>query len=266
MPEYRYFKCNKIGGFRLSDLNKNVIQGEYFQVDSHVAETSRSVIASIKGRWMVEVSASEAKKYFSAIEKIKGGVVSSNVTTKKAKNESENVAIPNVGEVNKNLESRQSEKNKLTSEVATPNKKVAKEKKKEEIEIKVSGPEIKKVQEKKKEEIEKKAKEDVSVAIPNVGKVEKKTEERQKEETGETKVIGPDDKRKEELKKAKKEGKKEESVVKSLSIEDDSQFDNEMLSTPNFDEKSNPKEEIKNELEKRIEKKKKIRRKKSIST
>ena len=238
MADYRYFKCNRIGGFRLSDLNKEVKQGEYFYVDSHVAETSRSVIASIRERWMLEVTEREASKYISPVRKLnRGGVVETNIGTKKAVNESVGLSIPNVKDVNINLESRQAERNKLQN---------------------------------------------IKTATPNLEEVKKKTEERQKEEKqGTTNVVGPDIKkveenRKEEQNKKEKEEKPEKlespvtakynETVKSLSVEDDDQLDNSLVSIPNLDEKKeNSKEDAKEEVKKELTEKvqKKIRRKKN---
>jgi hypothetical protein len=60
---YRFFKCNVLGGFRLSDLNQGIKQGNYFYLDDHVSKTSRSVQAAIKARWMIEVEEIEASQF-----------------------------------------------------------------------------------------------------------------------------------------------------------------------------------------------------------
>ena len=62
MGELRFFKCNVLGGFRLSDLNQQIKQGEYFFIDVHVAKTSRAVISALRDKWMIEVSEKEASK------------------------------------------------------------------------------------------------------------------------------------------------------------------------------------------------------------
>lgn len=59
----RYFKCNILGGFRLSDLNKNFKQGEYFSIDNTFCDTSRAAKAALQSKWMTEVSEKEASEY-----------------------------------------------------------------------------------------------------------------------------------------------------------------------------------------------------------
>jgi len=59
---YRYFKCNVLGGFRLSDLNRSVKQNECIQIDSTFCETSRSVRAAL-GTWMFEIDEKEYLDY-----------------------------------------------------------------------------------------------------------------------------------------------------------------------------------------------------------
>lgn len=106
MAEYRYFKCNVLGGFRLSDLNKNIKQGEYLQLDAQMADNSRAVIAAIRSKWMVEVGEKEAGKSIH--------IESSKVETpKKPSNESVSktgVAIHDASETNRPLEVRQAER------------------------------------------------------------------------------------------------------------------------------------------------------------
>lgn len=101
---YRYFKCNRLGGFRLSDLNRKIYTDEYLYVDKHVCDTSRSVNAALKAKWMLEVTQEEASKYISIpdvqISQVKKEVIE---ITKKNIGKSEIDAK----EINKSLESRQ---------------------------------------------------------------------------------------------------------------------------------------------------------------
>jgi hypothetical protein len=111
LPEYRYFKCNMLGGFRLSDLNLQVKQEQYFHIDSHVAETSRAVQSALKAKWMVEVGLREASKHIDIprgrrpriLDEAKPAINSVAKT---------GVAVPNINEVNKTLESRQAARQK----------------------------------------------------------------------------------------------------------------------------------------------------------
>ena len=111
MSNYRFFKCNVLGGFRLSDLNKNIKQSEYFYVDSHVAETSRAVTGALKAKWIVEVTAKEASKFIDipGIKKTKVINEAKPAINSVAK---VGVAVPNINEVNKKLESRQAARQK----------------------------------------------------------------------------------------------------------------------------------------------------------
>lgn len=107
----KYFKCNIVGGFRLSDVNKNVKQGQYFELDAHVTETSRSAQAAIKSGWMVEVTEKEASKV----------MMPQQTTVMKQTG----VSLPNVKITNQNIESRQSayiksSKQEAEEKVATP--------------------------------------------------------------------------------------------------------------------------------------------------
>jgi len=122
MSKFRYFKCNVLGGFRLSDLNLNIKQGEYFYIDPHEAETSRATIAALRDRWMIEVTEKEASAHITFHKDVaKGGIQDSNIGTKGAKNQSAGLAIPNASDVKRSLEARQAENNNLnTSKVTIP--------------------------------------------------------------------------------------------------------------------------------------------------
>ena len=122
LPEYRYFKCNMLGGFRLSDLNLNVKQDKYFYIDSHIAETSRAVQSALKVKWMVEVNAKEAAKHIDipGVKKTRVPNEAKPAINSVAKT---GVAVPNINEVNKNLEARQAarQKEQEGEKPATPN-------------------------------------------------------------------------------------------------------------------------------------------------
>lgn len=253
MSELRFFRCNILGGFRLSDLNKNIKQGEYFFIDSHVAETSRAVVSALRERWMVEVDEKEASKHIMIPRELApGGVRQTNIGTKAAKNRSEQVAIPDVQTVNKNLESRQSERNKLVNQKAiTPDfekvEKTTKERQDDSInKTGVSDEDIVP---------------DAEIAAgPDFSKAGKKIEEQEKKAEKEEKKEDSKEEKKEELKEEKVEEKKEEKSeeVTVTSLSDDSLFDNSQLSTPNFDEKkeSKTKKEVKKQLDTKIQRKK----------
>ena len=222
MANYRFFKCNVLGGFRLSDLNKNVKQGEYFYIDSHVAETSRAAQAALRERWMLEVSEKEATKVITMPREIaNAGVQFTTVRAKRPGSENASVATPDVKIVNKNIESRQTENNKLNAS-------------------KPSIPDFK--------ESEKNTKNRQNDSMNKVG-ASSDTELTQGLKDTEV-AVGPFDKVAE---------KKEEIVVNALS--NDETFDNSLLSTPNFDEKKEEvKEEIKEKLEKKIRRKRRRRK------
>lgn len=160
MPN-RYFKCNIVGGFRLSDVNKNIKQGEYFFLDDHVAEVSRSVSASLRSGWMVEVSEKDASKFL--IKKELPVAVKNQQTTKFG------TAFPEA--TSKKLESRQAEYlvNK-DLEVAVPDLKVVEKNEKTRAQDTLSKAEVttpKKIKASRAKETEK-------VAIPDFKAVEEK--------------------------------------------------------------------------------------------
>lgn len=108
---YRFFKCNVLGGFRLTDLNKNIKQGEFFYVDSHACEASRAAKAALSNNWMIEVTEKEASFHITIPKVInEGGVQNVQMSAKTVMTRNNNVAIPNTTETNRSLESRQAEK------------------------------------------------------------------------------------------------------------------------------------------------------------
>ena len=221
MSKNNFFKCNVLGGFRLSDLNLNIKQGEYFFIDSHVAEISRSVIAALKDRWMIEVTEKEAAGHITIPKEVaQSGVQNTNVGPKTSVQQFSGLATPNVAEVNKNnIESRQAENNRLTKPIM---------------------PDFKKAE----EDIKKRQSDSMNkVGITN----DKELVEGLKD----TEIaIGPD--------LSKIANKTEENKTTVAALADDSVFDNSQVSTPNFDEK---KEEVKQEVKATIEKKIRRRRK-----
>jgi hypothetical protein len=58
----RYFRCNVLGGFRLTDINKGVKADEIFSIDKYKADVSSSIKAALKSKWLIEISADEASK------------------------------------------------------------------------------------------------------------------------------------------------------------------------------------------------------------
>lgn len=128
---YRYFKCNVLGGFRLSDLNRNIKQGDYFYIDSTFCETSRAVRAALQSKWMTEITEKEASQFISIPRKVvSGGVQTTEIGPRRSVTSSSQVATPNIQETNKSIESRQTErafkrqpiqKQKDEDKPATPN-------------------------------------------------------------------------------------------------------------------------------------------------
>jgi len=60
--QVRYFICVKDGGCRLTDLNLNLVKGQKFYRDFNIAETSRSIQASMKSEWIKELTKDEFEK------------------------------------------------------------------------------------------------------------------------------------------------------------------------------------------------------------
>lgn len=104
---YRFFKCNVLGGFRLSDLNKNIKQGECFFIETTFCDSSRAVKASLQAKWMTEITEKEASQYISIPRNLNAAGVQERVIQTVNK-----VAIPNVNETNNaSIESRQADRN-----------------------------------------------------------------------------------------------------------------------------------------------------------
>lgn len=104
---YRFFKCNVLGGFRLSDLNKNIKQGECFFIETTFCDSSRAVKASLQAKWMTEITEKEASQYISIPRNLNAGGVQERVIQTINK-----IAIPNVNETNsESIESRQADRN-----------------------------------------------------------------------------------------------------------------------------------------------------------
>jgi hypothetical protein len=116
---YRYFKCNVLGGFRISDLNKNIKQNDYFYIESNICDTSRAVKAALSVKWMIEISEQEASQYLS-IQKSEVSITKNADTNKKTVLAKADIAIPHIE--TKTLESRQAEKN-FKKQVAQKQKK-----------------------------------------------------------------------------------------------------------------------------------------------
>jgi hypothetical protein len=226
---YRFFKCNVLGGFRLSDLNRNIKQGEYYYVDSTFCETSRAIRAALQNKWMTEVTEKEASQFISIPKQVSaGGVQSTEIGPKRAITSSGQVAAPNIQETNKSIESRQAERSV------------------------------------KRQPIQKQKDEDKPV-MPNFNEAERAMRHRQADVT----TKGPDEVLKSPVEARRESTvtvTKQEpiSVVKDNVVKDlaNEIADNSMLSTPNFDEKQqDAKTEVSQEIEKRVR-----RRRRSIET
>jgi hypothetical protein len=64
---FRYFKVNVTGGFRLTDLNKDLKQGQYFYVENDIVRTSKAVQAALRHNWIVEVNSAEASPHIEIV-------------------------------------------------------------------------------------------------------------------------------------------------------------------------------------------------------
>lgn len=131
----RYFRCNILGGFRLSDLNKNIRQGHYFQLENHIVETSKAVKAAIKAKWMVEISENEAEKHFDLPKK---RVQKKKEVAKPHSSRGNQVSIPDTKDVERRIESGKIDK---TDGVSVPNFKEVEKKNKEKL-IKKEDPKV----------------------------------------------------------------------------------------------------------------------------
>ena len=218
---YRFFKCNVLGGFRISDLNRNLKQGEYLHIEKHVCETSRAVKAALEKDWMLEVGEKEASQFISIPRDVnRGGVQVAEIGPRRAVS-SVNKLAANTTETNKNLESRQT---------ARSIRRVASAKQK--TEDKVIVPDFNKADRairNRQEDVMTKGPDEVlksPVGAESSARTFRKVEEEKKPEV----VVSP----------------VEADTVKDLSQD---VADNEMLSTPDFNEK---KEEVQQEVEKRV--------------
>ena len=120
--DLRYFKCNVIGGFRLSDINKNIKQGEYFYLDDQITNTSRACIAALKNNLMIEVTEKEASKFIEIPKGNKKIKVDQKISNR---SNSLGTSVHNASITNKSLESRQASKTHGVDDVATPKFNVA---------------------------------------------------------------------------------------------------------------------------------------------
>ncbi|MDD5650243.1 MAG: hypothetical protein PHF86_07505 [Candidatus Nanoarchaeia archaeon] len=194
----RYFKCNVLGGFRLTDLNKKVALNEYFSVDAYVCDASKSVKAALKSNWATEISEEE---FLNKQEK-KGDLGEKCVSVSSTTNK----LVINAKEVNKKIESRQ------------------------------AGKTFKK-QPMQKQKIEEKP------SIPNFKEVEKRIKERQQDVT----TKGNDEVLPSPVEKVVKD------LVKDVVVE--------KLSIPDFNEKKEIKDQVSEEIKKKI-----VRKSKKISS
>lgn len=63
MNKSKYFVCTmEGGGCRLTDLNLYLQEGQSFEREQSVIETSRSVQAALKANWIREISIAEYRK------------------------------------------------------------------------------------------------------------------------------------------------------------------------------------------------------------
>lgn len=215
----RFFKGNILGGFRLTDLNRKIQQGEYFYVDAHICDTSRSIKAGLSRKWMTEVTEEEASKHISTPRTVAKKEEQITTDVKVGRKMSTNkVATPNAKETNQKIESRQAAKTF------------------------------------RKQPMQKQKEEDKPI-VPNFHEAEKKMRERQTDVT----TKGPDEVLRSPVKVAEKKADvtitpEASKVVKDLAQE--IQADDALLSTPNFDEK---KEEPPKPEKKIIRRRKKIK-------
>jgi len=137
MAKLEYYKCNIIGGFRLSDLNQQVKQDEVIDVDEHIANTSKAVQAALKAGWLVKVKKPKAKKE---------DIIKDEKKEKppKSANKSLGMSVPDAKTVNKSLETRQAED--IAQKVSSPDMKGNKKPKTLEPQTGVSIPDIQQVQ------------------------------------------------------------------------------------------------------------------------
>jgi hypothetical protein len=212
---YRFFKCNVLGGFRLTDLNRNIRQGEYFYIDSSFCDSSRATKVALDNKWMTEVSEKEASQFIAISKQVSsGGVQVTEVRPKRASRGVNQVATPDPKEANKKLESKQAER--------TIRKQPAQRQKEEDKPV-----------------------------VPNFNEAERAMRARQADVT----TKGPDEVLKSPVEAKKEEEKSVVQVTKDDTVKDlaNEISDNSTLSTPNFDEKKEEiKAEVSQEIEKRV--------------
>jgi len=138
MAKLKYFKCNVIGGFRLSDLNRNVKQGEVVGFEDHVKNTSKAVQAAINVGWLIKTKS--PKKVSDS--KDKDDKVTEPIP--KNANKSLGMSVPDAKQVNKNLEARQAEE--VAKKIPMPDFKEVAKPKKAESSSGVSIPDIRQAQ------------------------------------------------------------------------------------------------------------------------
>lgn len=278
---FRFFKCNKLGGFRLSDLSRKIHTDEYFYIDKYVCDTSRSVKAALNAKWMLEVTEEEAAKHNSVVKtpdihrKDKIDVPKAHLSK---------TAI-NAKETNKRLESRQvsrsikqpMQKQKEEDKVIVPNFVEADKKIKDrQADITTTGrDEILKspVQSRTIEVSKKQAKVEAVEVLKSLDKsklvesqkITEKVEEILKDEVKDNIIENKNNIQDE--KDLESTSKKVEFLVEISEVDSkdfvnnlakDIGADNSQMSAPNFDEKKQEvKQEIKQQVEKRIRRRKK---------
>lgn len=218
---FRFFKCNVLGGFRLTDLNRKVHQGEFFYVDAYICDTSRSVKAALNHKWMTEVTEDEA---------------------------SQHIIVPPTGELPSGVRNVETGPKRVAMNVATPNTKEVGKK----IESRQAGKSF------KKQPMQKQKEEDKPI-VPNFNEAERRMKERQADVTtkGNDEVLKSPVKPKTEDKQEVVIKPEKPDVIKDLA--NDISADNSMLATPNFDEKKKEvKEQVNEEIQKRVRRRKKI--------
>ena len=273
---FRFFKCNKLGGFRLSDLSRKIRTDEYFYIDKYVCDTSRSVKAALNAKWMLEVTEEEAAKHNSVV-KTPDLHRKDKVTPKLPLSKSS----INAKETNKKLESRQiaksikqpMQKQKEEDKVIVPNFVEADKKIKDrQADITTTGkdeilksPVQAKVAEALKNKVQAKNIE-ASKSTIQAEEILKSAIEEKVVEILENPVqveeIAIEEKVLENTVKAEEQKKVEILEVDSKdfveNLAKDIGADNSQMSAPNFDEKKQEvKQEIKQQVEKRIRRRKK---------
>jgi hypothetical protein len=104
---YRFFKCNRLGGFRLTDLGRKIQTDECFYFDKYTCDASRGIQGALKAKWMLEITEDEASQYIlipkaNVIKEHEEKITEKKILTK---------TTVNAKELNKSLESRQAGRN-----------------------------------------------------------------------------------------------------------------------------------------------------------